>query len=183
MLRFLSPSRLLPPLRPLRRPRLIRTLLFKPLFLLPLQPVGWLALRDLAHLLLAPAPLRRRALDPELRRSLAPPPLLPRGGARPRVPLRGGADARAVVVARVHGVVVKCSCCAGSTRDAPLYLGGVDGGRSSERPQVCHSERRLPRWEENMLPGCEREGARDGGQRELLTLLATCIRDADHCNQ
>ena len=74
MLHFLSPSRLLPPLRPLRRPRLIRTLLFEPLFLLPLQPVGWLALRDLAHLLprllLAPAPLRRRALDPELRRSL-----------------------------------------------------------------------------------------------------------------
>ena len=70
MLRFRSPSRLLPPLRPLRRPRLIRTLLFEPLFLLPLQTVGWLALRDLAHLLLAPAPLRRRALDPELRRSL-----------------------------------------------------------------------------------------------------------------
>ena len=62
-----------------------------------------------------------------------------------------------------------------------MYLGAVDGGRSSERPQVRRSERRLPRWEENMLPRREREGAR--GQRVLLTLLATCIRDADHCNQ
>ena len=64
-----------------------------------------------------------------------------------------------------------------------MYLGAVDGGRSSERPQVRRSERRLPRWEENMLPRHEREGDRDGGQRVQLTLLATCIRDADHCNQ
>ena len=64
-----------------------------------------------------------------------------------------------------------------------MYMGDVDEGRSSERPRVRRSERRLLRWEENMLPRCEREGARDGGQRVLLTLLATCNRDAGHCNQ
>ena len=63
-----------------------------------------------------------------------------------------------------------------------MYMGNGEQGRSSERPRVRRSEHRLLRWEENMLPRCEREGARDGGQCVLLTLSATCIRDADHCN-
>ena len=45
--------------------------------------------------------------------------------------------------------------------------------------RVHRLERRLPR--ENMLPS--REGGKEGGRRELLTLLATCIRDANHCKQ